>query len=159
MPAIPTSMITAAGFTRACKRVPRRRAAWSTKWAIKLPCMAVIGTSNGARVRVTARITTPPAAPSCPDVAFSSTGKPITRIALAPDAAMEWEAPRRNVAMLPGVRSRAALRAAGDTVSISTQATAPPTVAHRNPVRSQPRRNAAVAITTRMTASVTIRAP
>ena len=124
-----------------------------------MPCMAVIGTSNGARVRVTARITTPPAAPSCPDVALRRTGNPITRIALAPDAAIECDAPRRNVAMLPGVRNRAALRAPADTVSISTHATAPPTVAHRKPVRSQPSRNAAAAMTTRITASVTIRAP
>ena len=63
---------------------------WSTKWAIRLPCIAVSGTSSGARVSVTARITTPPAAPrSSPDVALSSTGKPITRIALAPAAAIE----------------------------------------------------------------------
>ena len=69
--------------------------------------MAVSGTSSGARVNVTARITTPPAAPRSPDVAFSSTGKPITRTALAPAAAIEWPAPRRNVTVPPGVCNRA----------------------------------------------------
>ena len=36
-------------------------------------------------------------------VSLSSTGKPITRIALAPAAVIEWAAPRKKVAVLPGV--------------------------------------------------------
>ena len=89
---------------------------WSTKCAIRLPCIAVSGTSSGARVSVTARITTPPVAPRSPEVALSSTGKPITRIALAPAAAIECDAPRRNVTVPPGVSSRAAARVAGDAI-------------------------------------------
>ena len=68
--------------------------------------MAVSGTSSGARVNVTAKMTTPPCAPSSLLVSFSSTGKPITRIAPAPAAVIEWAAPRRNVAVLPGVSRR-----------------------------------------------------
>ena len=92
-PTSPMPATTAAGATRA--RI--RSARWSTKWAIRLPCIAVSGTSSGARVSVTARMTTPPVAPRSPDVALSSTGKPITRMALAPAAAIECDAPRRNV--------------------------------------------------------------
>ena len=93
--------------------------------------MAVSGTSSGALVSVTARITTPPVAPRSPDVALSSTGKPITRMALAPAAAIECDAPRRNVTVLPGVSSRAAARVAGDATSKISHATEPATVAHR----------------------------
>ena len=93
------------------------------------------------------------------EVAFSSTGKPITRIALAPAAVIEWAAPRRNVAVPPGVSSRAADRVVGDATIMISQATAPATVAHKNPTRPQPITKAATATATRMTASVTISAP
>lgn len=39
---------------------------------------------------------------------LSSTGNPITKIALAPAAVIECAAPRKNIAALPGVMSRAA---------------------------------------------------
>ena len=152
---MPSAATTSAGPISDLSRWPR----WSTKWAIRLPCIAVSGTSSGARVSVTARITTPPAAPSSPEVAFSSTGNPITRTALAPAAAIEWAAPRRNVAVPPGVRTRAATRADGDTANSSSHPTAPATVAHRKPTRPQPSRNVATATTTRITASVTISPP
>ena len=90
---------------------------------------------------------------------FSSTGKPITRIALAPAAVIECAAPRRNVAMPPGVSRPAAARVVGDAPIMISQASAPPTVAHRNPTRPQPISTVAVATATRMTASVTISAP
>ena len=121
--------------------------------------MAVSGTSSGARVNVTARMITPPCAPSSLLVSFSSTGNPITRIALAPAAVIEWAAPRRKVAVPPGVSSRAAARAVGEAASMISQATAPATVAHKNPVRPHPTTNVAAATATRMTASVTISAP
>lgn len=55
--------------------------------------------------------------------------------------------------------SRAAARVAGEATSRISQAIAPPTVAHRKPVRCQPSTTVAAAIATRMTASVTISAP
>ena len=72
-----------------------------------------------------------PAAPSSPEVA-SRTGKPITRIALAPAAAMECAAPR-NSGTVPGVRNRATDRAVTEPASTRSHATAPPTVAHKEP--------------------------
>ncbi len=93
--------------------------------------MAVSGTSSGARVSVTARITTPPAAPRSCEVAFSSTGKPMMRMALAPAAAIECDAPRRNTHVVPGVSSRAAARVAGDASSSTSHAIDPATVAQR----------------------------
>ena len=87
--------------------------------------MAVSGTSSGARVKVTARMITPPWAPSSLLVSFSRTGNPITRIALAPAAVIEWAAPRRKVAVPPGVSRRAAARAVGEATSMISQATAP----------------------------------
>ncbi len=62
---------------------------------------------------------------------MSSTGNPITRIALAPAAVIECAAPRKNIATLPGVMRCAAARAAGDATSMISQATAPATVAHK----------------------------
>ena len=47
----------------------------------------------------------------------------------------------------------------GDAPIIISQASAPATVAHRNPTRPQPTSTVAVATATRMTASVTISAP
>ncbi len=121
--------------------------------------MAVNGTRSGARVSVTARITTPPVAPKSLDVALSSTGKPITSTALAPAAAIECDAPRRNVAVPPGVSSVAASRAVGETVNMISQAIAPATVAHRYPANPQPTRNVVVATIIRRPASVTISNP
>ena len=121
--------------------------------------MAVSGTSSGARVNVTARMITPPCAPSSFEVSLSSTGNPITRIALAPAAVIEWAAPFKKVAVLPGVSMRAVARAAGEATSMISQATAPATVAHRNPFRPHPITNVVAATATRMTASVTISAP
>ena len=72
---------------------------------------------------------------------------------------IEWAAPRRKVAVPPGVSRRAVARAAGEATSMISQATAPATVAHRNPIRPQPITNVAAATATRMTASVTISAP
>src|SRR5262245_36122998 len=154
-PSRPSPVTTRAGCTS-----PRSRSVrWSTKCAIRLPCMAVSGTSSGALVSVTARITTPPVAPRAPEVALSSTGKPITRIALAPAAAIECDAPRRNVTVPPGVSSRAAARVAGDATSKISHATEPATVAQRYPTSPQPIRNVAAATATRRTASVTINEP
>ncbi|CAG6933724.1 hypothetical protein PICSAR240_04136 [Mycobacterium avium subsp. paratuberculosis] len=121
--------------------------------------MAVSGTSSGARVSVTARMITPPCAPSSALVSFSSTGNPITRMALAPAAVIECAAPRRNVAVPPGVSSRAVARVAGEAASRISHATAPATVAHKKPTRRQPSTTVAAATITRMTASVTISAP
>ena len=74
--------------------------------------MAVSGTSSGARVKVTAQDPHAALRPQLTaEVSFSSTGKPITRIALAPAAVIEWAAPRRNVAVLPGVSRRPVARA------------------------------------------------
>src|ERR1700704_334953 len=154
-PTRPRPVTTTAGATSARSRSVR----WSTKCAIRLPCIAVSGTSNGARVSVTARITTPPVAPRSPEVALSSTGKPITRIALAPAAAIECDAPRRNVTVPPGVSSRAAARVAGEAKSRISHATEPATVAHRYPTSPRPTTNVAAATATRSTASVTINDP
>ena len=55
----------------------------------------------------------------------------MMRIALAPAAAIECDAPRRNVIVVPGVSSRAAARAVGDATSSANQAIDPATVAHR----------------------------
>ena len=61
---------------------------------------------------------------------------------------MEWAAPRRKVAVLPGVSSRAAARAVGEAARMISQAVAPATVAHKNPVRPQPITNVAAATVT-----------
>ncbi|CFS13413.1 Uncharacterised protein [Mycobacterium tuberculosis] len=76
---------TSAGAISARSRWVRR----STKCAIRLPCIALSGTRSGARVKVTARMTAPPFAPNWSEVTLSNTGKPITRIALAPAAVIE----------------------------------------------------------------------
>ncbi len=121
--------------------------------------MAVSGTSSGARVNVTARMTTPPCAPRSLEVSFSKTGNPITNIALAPAAMIEWAAPLRNVAVAPGVIKRAAARVGGEVINMISQATEPATVAQMNPTSCHPITNVAAATTTRMTASATISAP
>ena len=72
---------------------------------------------------------------------------------------IECAAPRRKVAGPPGVSSRAAARVDGEAPIMISQASAPPTVAHRNPTRLQPISTVAAATATRMTASVTISAP
>ena len=92
-------------------------------------------------------------------MAWSNTGKPMTRTALAPAAVVEWPTPRRKVTVSAGVCTRAAARAAGESASISTQLTAPATVAHRYPPSPQPIAKLAAATVTLSSASVTIRAP
>ena len=57
------------------------------------------------------------------------------------------------------MRNRAAERAVGDNSSSSAHATAPATVAQRNPPSPQPRTNVAAAIATLIAASVTISEP
>ncbi|BBC68629.1 hypothetical protein MMRN_55250 [Mycobacterium marinum] len=126
---------------------------------MRFPCIAVSGTSSGARVKVTAKMITPPWGPSSLEVSFSRTGNPITRIALAPAAVMECAAPRRNVAVLPGVSKRAVARATGEASSRISQETEPATVAHRKPTRPHPMANVAAATATRIIASVTINDP
>ena len=122
-------------------------------------CIPPSEISSGARVKVTARMITPPSAPNWLEVTLSNTGKPISRIALALAAVIEWAAPRRNVAVPPGISSQAAARAVGEAISMSSHATAPAAVAHKNPARPHPITNAATATAIRMTASVTISAP
>ncbi len=72
---------------------------------------------------------------------------------------IEWAAPRKNVAVPPGVSNRAAALVVGEATIMISQATAPATVAHRNPTSPQPITTVATATATRMTASVTISAP
>ena len=122
--------------------------------------MAVSGTSSGARVNVTARMITPPSAPSSLLVSFSSTGKPITRMALAPAAVIEWAAPRRKVAVPPGVSSRAAVRAVGEADQHDQPRHRARDGRPQEPGQAPARaRTVAAATATRMTASVTISAP
>ena len=78
--------------------------------------------------------------PRSPEVALSSTGKPITRIALAPAAATACDGAaqkRSGVARASTQVCGRARRRRGDAAASATRPR-PPTVAHRKPTRPQP---------------------
>ena len=110
-----------------------------------MPAHAVSGVpSSGARPRHRQDHHTTRPHPSSRGGLEQHGKKPITRIALAPRAAIECAAPRRNVRALPGGRTAAARGRGHDQQHQPGQRT--PTVAHRNPTRPQPAMNVVRAI-------------